>query len=281
MKPLFTKVALIVIFFSGTATELFAQRGMIRNQIRNDIERKQAAKQKEKGKQALEDITYEQDTRYQDFKGTARATLEFNTTDFDKKGSPKEKRTEKIIFGPKGECMVMNAGTKDEMWFMANYIDKAHYMVNVKNKTATKMPLVNMGKMAGKMAQKQASQPDEETGVWKATGETKTINGFKCAKYVYTYKQNKHHSTFEAWASPDAQVAVDQQYVFGTHIGDLAAQAAPDPNVPTGMIVLSKLYDTKDQLVHQRELIKLSKETDERYFDLSPFKVNDVLDALN
>lgn len=279
MKSSIFCCSVLVAYMLLLSVSGYGQRAMIREKIRNDIERKQAEKHKEKGVKAIEDITYENDTRYKDFKGKSHATLEFKNTDYDKKGNPKEPRIEKIVFGKTGECMVMNAGGKDETWMLANYVEKAHYMVNVKDKFAMKMPMMNFKKMAQKQAAAQNGE-DKEMGKWQATNETQKINGFNCKKYIYTYQEGSSYSTFETWVTKDVAVVIDNNYIFGSNIGNLNNSAAKDANIPIGMIVLSKLFNKKNVLVSERELTKASKQTEEKYFDLSPFKVNDVLDAL-
>lgn len=279
----FSIITITILFISQYS---FGQRAYIRSKIRNDIEKKQVEKHqadKEKGVKAIEDITYENDTRYKDFKGKTQATLEFKNTDFDKKGNAKESRTEKIVFGKLGECMAMNIGQKDEIWMMANYIDKATYMVNVKDKTAMKMPMMNFRKMADKMAKNQvnsAGENDKEKGTWQATNETKKINGFKCKKYIYTYPENSKLSTLETWVTKDLTMVMDNNYMFGTNIGNMKTTAIKDYNVPIGMMILTKAFNKKNILVNERELVKATKQTEEKYFDLTPFKINDVLDAL-
>lgn len=275
-------IALLIIV-TTIQMESRAQRSIIRNQIRNNIEKKQEAEHKEKGVKAIEDITYENDTRYKDFKGNSQATFEFLDIDFDKKGQEKRRRTDKIIFGKLGECMAMDIGTKDEMWMIANYKDKAHYMVNVKEKSAMKMPLMNFKKMAERTAKQQEyaqEKGDASTGKWSATNETEKINGYNCKKYIYTYAEGSNYSAFEAWVTKEINVVVDNNYIMGTNIGNLKNNAAKDANVPMGFIVLSKMYNKKNVIVSERQLTKAQKITEEKYFDLSPFKINDMIDAL-
>jgi hypothetical protein len=277
-----TIMALLIIVVTAHC-DTFGQGAIIRNQIRKNIEEKQGAAQKEKGVKAIEDITYDNDKRYKDFKGNTQATFEFFEVEFDKKGQEKRKRTDKIIFGKLGECMAMNVGEKSESWTIANYIDKAHYMVQVKDKTAMKMPLMNFRKMADRVAQKQElAQIDKEgtKGKWRATTEMQKINGYNCVKYIYTYPEGAAYKSFHVWVTKDVKIIVDAYYFMGTQIGQLLPKQKVDPSMPDGFIVLSRLYKANNLLVTERELVRAENKTEERYFDLSGFKITGVTDAL-
>jgi hypothetical protein len=50
--------------------------------------------------------------------------------------------------------------------------------------------------------------------------------------------------------------------------------------MPNGFMVRSVLYNKKGKPENQRDLVKLEKSADEKYFDMSVFKVNDILSGL-
>ncbi|RQO31652.1 hypothetical protein DBR32_06790 [Taibaiella sp. KBW10] len=264
------------------ATSVPAQRSYVRHKIEKDMEKKYADPQKKKGKEALEKVTYENDKRYKDPKNKVQATFVFASADYDKKGNLKEASIDKIVFGKTGECMVSNEGEKNETWFVYNYADKANYMVQVKDKTAMKMPLINMQKMAEKMAKKEAAKEEQgEQTAWVATSETRVINGFNCKQYIYTYPANPKFSTYEAWVSNDVKIKLDGNYMMGARVQSYNFTGTKtNKNLPMGYVVLGILYNKKGKPVNQRELKEMTKGAEERYFDMSPFKVNDVLDAL-
>lgn len=269
-----------ILLAGGTAS---AQRSYVRGKIERDMEKKYADPQKKKGKAEIEKVTYENDKRYKDPENKVQATFVFSSADYDKKGNLKEASVDKIVFGKTGECMVSNEGTKNETWFVYNYADKANYMVMVKDKSAMKMPLINMQKMAEKMAKKEAEKADQgETTSWVATTETRQINGFNCKKYIYTYPSNPKYATYEAWVSNEAKIKLDGNYLMGARVQQYQfAEAKSNKNLPMGYVVLGILYNKKGKPVYQRELKEIIRSADPRYFDMSPFKVNDVLDALN
>ena len=137
---------LAIIFLHPVAAH--AQRAIIRQQVKKDMEKKYADSQRIKGKTELEKITYENDKRYKDPTNKVQATVAYEDKELNKKGDVKKTMIQKTVFGKTGECIVMNEGDKNETWMIYNYADKANYMVNVKEKTAMKMPLINMQKMA-------------------------------------------------------------------------------------------------------------------------------------
>ncbi|HEU4608939.1 MAG TPA: hypothetical protein VFS31_12575 [Chitinophagaceae bacterium] len=258
-----------------------AQQSAVKRGIERSMEKKYADPQRKKGKEEIEKVTYENDKRYKDPNNKTQATIVFEQKDFNKKGELKETRRDKIVFGKTGECMVMNEGRKEEMWMIFNYADKANYMVNVKDKTAMKMPLINMKKMIEKGAQKEAERMHEGKASWQATEERQTINGYNCRKFIYTYSDNPHFSTMEAWVSRDVKLDLSGNYLLGAR---LETYKFPDnteyKDMINGFMVRTVLYNKKGNPENQRDLVALQPSADEKYFDLSAFKINDVLSGL-
>lgn len=261
------------------ATNSIAQRAAVRQSIENKV----AEPHRERGKKELEKITYNNDTRYEDAKNKVQATMAFESIYYDKKGKVKNTSVEKIVFGTNGECMVMNEGAKDEIWYIFNYADKANYMVMVNEKMAMKMPLINMKKMIEKAAQKEAQKIEEDNGTgWTSTDEKAVINGYNCKKYVYTYKENNKYTTMDAWFSNDVKMTdLSDNYLLGAKLSSYKfPQQTAYKDMVSGFMVRSILYNKKGEMEYQRDLKEFKKSADAKYFDLSPFAINNILDKL-
>lgn len=261
---------------------LKAQRAAVRRSIERSMEEKYAEPQRKKGREELQKISYENDTRYKDAENKVQATLVFENKNFDRNGAVKSTWSDKIVFGKQGECMVMREGEKDEMRLIFNYADKANYMVQVKEKSAIKMPLINMKKMVEKAARKEAEKM--ETGneaSWTATGEQQKINGYNCRKFVYSYTDNRHYTSMDAWISTEVQLDLSGNYLLGAK---LASYKFPEnktyKEMGAGFMVRCVLYDKKGKPESQRDLLSFKKTAEEQYFDLSGFKVIDLLSQL-
>jgi hypothetical protein len=260
----------------------FAQHGAVKQQIQKDMEKKYADSQRLKGKAELQKITYENDKRYKDPTNKVQATISFEDKELDKKGEVKKTMIQKMVFGKTGECMVMNEGDKNETWMIYNYADKANYMVNVKDKTAMKMPLINMKKMAeaGTKAEAEKSGTEKQSG-FKATGETQNINGYNCTKYVYTYSDNKKYATMDMWLTNDISLNLGDNYMFGARLNSYKFPAnSANKEMKGGVTVRTVLYNKDGKPVQQRDLKEFKKSADEQYFDMSKFKVTDVMGLL-
>lgn len=257
-----------------------AQRSFIRSKIRNKIEEDQANKQKERGREELKKVSYENDPRYPDPENRVEASIEMEMKSYNKKGQEDKNPMRSIlVFGKNGESFVMNSGTKDEMWIIFNYSDKANYLVNIQQKTATKMPLVNLKKMLTKAA-KNASVDDSKDGKWEMTNEKKTINGYHCQKYIFT---DSDGNKMDSWVTKDISLDLSDNYILGSRIKDYAnekdAAKTANQNYPRGMMVRNIMYDKKTgNPTSQTDILSFKKSSDPKYFDVSKFKVNDVLD---
>lgn len=273
--------ALLCLALSLLSFTPYAQRSAIRRGIERNMEHKYDAERK-KGKAEIEKVTYENDTRYKDPNNRVQATIAFEDKDFNKKGEVKNTTLSKIVFGKTGECMVMQEGSKNETRMIYNYADKANYLVNVKDRTAMKMPLINMKKMMERGAQKEAERIDQGSNVsWKATEERAVINGFNCRKFIYTYSDNSRYTHMDAWVSSEVKLDLKDNYLMGARLNSYKFPEQTEyKDMINGFIVRSVLYNKKGTPENQRDLVELKKSADEKYFDLSGFKINDVLDGL-
>lgn len=275
-------VFLFVLLGNIFSADLVAQRAAVKSQVKKDMEKKYADPQREKGKEELEKITYENDKRYKDPTNKVQATIAFETKEITKKGTAKNSASQKIVFGKTGECIIMNEGEKNETWMIFNYADKANYMVNIKQKTAIKMPLINMQKMAEAGAKYEAEKnPDGNASSWKATGEKQNINGHACSKYIFTYQDNKSYSTMDVWLTKELSLNLGDNYMFGARLNAYRfPETGQKSEMTGGVMVRMVMYDKKGNPVSQRDLTEFKKSADEQYFDMSKFKVTDVMSGL-
>lgn len=269
-------------FSLTTSISVCAQQSEIENQIEKKMEKKYADPQREKGKEALEKITYQNDKRYKDPTNKVQATMAFEEKELNKKGDVKKTMFQKIVFGKTGECMVMNEGDKDETWMIYNYADKANYIVKVKDKTAMKMPLINMQKIAEANAKREAANnPSGATTSWKKTDEKQNIDGYNCTKYILSYSDNKRYSSMDLWMSTEISLDLGDNYLFGARLNAYKFPTnGQHTEIPRGFIVRSIMYDKNNKPVMQRDLKEFKKSYDEKYFDMSQFKVTDIMSAL-
>jgi len=281
---LLTLATFLLLLFAAPTQ---AQRGFIKRQIQKKVEKdmreKHAEPQKEKGRKALEDITYENDTRYPVPENPVKATMAMETRNYKKNGKLKETSTIKMVFGNTGECMIMNEGEKDESRILFDYKGAATYMVNTKEKTAMKMPMINFQKMGEKLAGDQMDLEDDN-GEWQRTNEQKEINGYKCRKYIYINKKEK--MKMNAWVTQDISIDLSGNHLFGGQIKDFstesaAASAKVDENFPRGMMVRSVYFEkNRDTPSMQMDITSFTKKSDPKYFDLSNYEVSHILGKL-
>lgn len=272
MKKITTTAILLIICLVSIPTISHAQRAYIRNKIQRDVEKKVAAPHKERGAKAIDDITYENDKRFQNFKNAYPATLVYENQIMDKQGKLKETRKDVYLFGKRGEGMIVDLDNKNETRVLFDYIDKANYMVQVKDKTATKMPVINMRK---KLVQ-QAEKMEAETNKCVAENTTKQISGYTCKKYVCTQDDGSY---VEMWITNSKVIKLDTFFVYGLQVNTQAKNK--DENFPQGFLVQYSHYNKKGILTTQRTLIKAEQKVDESYFDLSAYKIQNVVDFLH
>jgi len=281
-------ISLTALFLVLFLAPVQAQRGFIKNKIKqkvqNDMKEKHAEPERKKGKEALEDITYENDTRYPVPENPVQATLVMEMKTFKKNGKLDDSVTSKIVFGNTGECIITNVGEKDETRMLYDYKGAATYVINEKEKTAIKMPMINFQKMMEGMSKSNFGSESMDSGTWERTGEKKEINGFKCEKYVYTNPEEK--TKMEIWATQNIPVDLSGNHLLGGQINDFSKmaktdRAVADPNIPKGMMVRSVQYEkNRETPSAQMDVVTLNKSSDPAYFDLSNYTVTDIMGKL-
>lgn len=275
-KPLF----LLLLIGIGSSVAVDAQPPGVKRKVKESMKEKYAEPQREKGREAIRGESYENDKRFTDVENRVEATIDMQIKSFKRNGKEKDKTNTKIVFGPSGECMATEYGTSDESRIVFNYADAANYVVNVKDNTAMKMPLINVGKMVKRMAHAMPDAEDAD-GSWKKTSEQQTINGFSSQKYVYT---DNDGTSMEVWATEDLTIDLRDNYLFGTQIKDYGIEMEGkqniDPNFPRGLAVRTLSYDKKGNLTTQMDITQFDNSYDPTYFDLKNYKVIDIIDKL-
>src|SRR5690625_136683 len=271
-------------FFQISYSQPAYIKNKIKRNIERDIEQKVGEKHKERGREEIKKVSYENDTRYEDFYNKTPLTLDIEITEFNPKNNKvKSKITSKLVFGKQGECYVINANTKEESILIFNYKEKANYMVNPHNKIATKMPLINLQKMINATAKNAANTPEnsESDGNWKRTNETKNINGHLCRKYIYTNNNNRQFSKYEAWVAENLNYNIDGNYILGSQLRNYNLPESNNPQIHKGYILESAHFDKNSGNISQEiKITNIKKYAEEQYFDLSNYQVNDILDGL-
>jgi Domain of unknown function (DUF4412) len=141
--------------------------------------------------------------------------------------------------------------------------------------------LINMQKMAEAGAKAEAERGTENHSSFKATGEKQNINGYNCTKYVYTYTDNKKYSTMDMWLTNDVNLNLGDNYMFGARLNAYKFPASSqNKEMKGGVMVRTVLYDKNGTPVSQRDLKEFKKSADEQYFDMSKFKVTDLMGLL-
>lgn len=288
MKTAFKISVLSVIFFSFLMPSLcHAQIPSLRREakrahsIGHDIAKEKledAGKEKgrEEARKGLEKATYENDDRYPTPENRVQATIGMEMKSFKNNGKVKDVNHMKLVFGPTGECMIMNENTTNETHMLFDYEGAANYMVNVEQKTALKMPMINFQKIAEKMAEKGVDIEDE-SGTWEKTNEHKTIHGYHCRKYIYTDEENNR---MLMWFSKDISIDLSDNHFFGGQIKDFSSDKTfqKNLNAPSGLMVRSLFYEKGDDKPStQMDIVTFEKSYDPAYFDLSKYEVNDIL----
>lgn len=252
----------------------------IREETREVVREEMKEEGKEEGREALEEITYENDSRYPSPENRVQATIGMEMKSFKNNGKVKNTTRMKIVFGPTGECMIMNEGTKNETQMLFDYEGAATYMVNVEQKTAMKMPMINFQKMAEKLAENV--DIEQSTGTWEKTNEHQTINGYDCRKYVYTAEEG---TKMVMWFTKAISIDLSDNHLFGGQIKDYSFDDQPSTaqnlNAPSGLMVRSTIYEEgEDEPSTQTDITTFEKTYDPRYFDLTGYKIIDVLGKL-
>ena len=280
MKPILLLILLTFICSLPVDAQYYG-RSAAHRAVKRKVEDKMDSTYRKKGQKAVKDITYENDKRYKNPNNKVLATIVFSDTSF-KKERIKNVMTTMMVFGRQGEAYITRDELKDAdiQWFIFNYADKANYVVSPKDKSAMKMPLINFQKMAEKAAKREADRELEDgTPALQATDEYATINGFKARKFVQVLSNG---TLIDQWVSPAVKLSLGDNYVMGARLNTYKFPDNPQyKEMANGYVVRMVQYDKKGNIKYTRTLTRLDKgKADESYFDLSQFKVMDVLGGL-
>jgi len=278
------KIILPILALLGAAFVAGAQPGSsyVRDAVRRNVEKKMDSTYRKQGRKAVSDVTYNNDKRYKDPNNKVVATIAFVDSSF-KKERPKSVTSTAIVFGKNGEAYVtrneMKPDEPDQQWLVFNYADKANYVVIPKTKEAMKMPLINMQKMAERAAKKAAEDMEEDGGnSIEVTDEYATIQGYKARKFILTLSNG---TTMDEWVSTALKLNLGDNYVMGARLNAYKFPENPKyKEMANGFVVRLVQYDKKGKVKYTRTLSRFEKTADEKYFDLSSFKVSDVLGIL-
>lgn len=285
------KISLLLVFTfccqQIVGNLVHAQIGILRRAAQKEankaIDKEIETKVKEPAREDIKKDVYSDKSDFPAPENRVNATFLFEMTSFKKNGEQqRDPMKTRLIFGKTGECYVMNDGNEQESWMIFDYSKNACFLANVKQKTATKMPLVNLKKMIMKRAEKTQRLDEQNSGgQWTKTNEKKVINGFNCQKYVYDAEDG---SKMEAWVTLDIQIDLSGNHILGGSIKgfqiDESAAKATDPNMPRGMMVRNISFDKKERKTMQMDLLSFEKSANKKYFDLSEFQKNDIIDGL-
>jgi hypothetical protein len=273
---------IVALFLFPLVAQAQPGRSYVRDAVRKNVEKKMDSTYRKQGRKAVSDVTYENDKRYKNPNNKVVATIVFVDSSF-KKERAKSVTSTAMVFGKHGEAYVtrneMKPDEPDQQWFIFNYADKANYIVTPKTREAIKMPLINMQKMAERAAKKAAEDMEEDGGSsLEPTDEYATIQGYKARKFIMTLSNG---TTMDQWVSTALKLNLGDNYVMGARLNAYRFPENPKyKEMANGFVVRLVQYDKKGRIKYTRTLSRFEKTADEKYFDLSQFKVNDVLGIL-
>lgn len=248
-------------------------------EVRKGVREEMKEEGKREGKEALDKITYENDTRYAVPDNPVQATIAIRIKSYKRNGKLDNTSTMKLVFGPTGEIMIMNEGGKQESRMLFDYEGAAMYMLNVKEKIATKMPMINFQKMASKIGE-MSNDPEKSEGQWKKTTEHKTINGYPCRKYTFI---DEDKNKMVMWFTQAIEIDLSDNHLFGGKIKDFSTKGEQSKNLnaPQGLMVRSLFYNEgADTPSSQMDIVTFDKTYDPAYFNMKDYKINDVMNQL-
>lgn len=282
LKRLHMKALLLwSVFFLSVSVSAQPGRSYVRHGVERKVEQQMDSTYRKKGQKAVRDVTYDNDTRYKNPNNKMQATVTYLDSTF-KKDRVKGIMSTTLIFGKQGEAYVTRDEEKgkDIQWFIFNYADKANYIVQPEHRTAMKMPLINFKRMMEKTAEREAERTAADGGpTLQATDEYGSINGYRCRKFV---QAGQRGTSTDLWVSNAIRLDLSGNYMMGAR---LDAYRFPDnpqyKDLAKGFIVRSVYYDDRGKVKYTRTLSAFNKgKADEKYFDLSGYKITDVLSGL-
>jgi hypothetical protein len=85
----------------------------------------------------------------------------------------------------------------------------------------------------------------------------------------------------DTWVSSDVKLSLGNDYMFGERLNQYKLHAdIKNKTLIDGFMIRTIFYDKKNRPVLQRDLTEFDKTADEKYFDMSPFKVTDIINEL-
>lgn len=275
-----------ILIFTIFSQDLFAQpgRGAVRSAVKSSVKKEvretHVEPQRDKGREAIKEVTYgDKDAVVpKSQRGNGTLTMEYRT--YKKNGKLSEELFSLFELSTIGEVVttdrVKKNKTNTSKVFM-KYDDNAHYFINVEENTATKMPMRHMQKAMAKGLEGYTKNLDPK-GTWTATGNSKNINGFNCKEYIYTEDETKKNVF---WLATNI---FSKPIFFHTYIpfpADLKTtdniNKAPFPANST--IIKAEFYE-KDVKVSEFEIKSYSTKSDPKSFDISKYRIVDILDSL-
>lgn len=271
-----------LLMFSLINEHVYAQpgRGSAKSAVKSQVKQDHVEPQREKGREALKEVTYGDKGAVVPMNQRGNATLKMEYKTYKKNGKLAEEINSTFELSTIGELITSNSIKKKKestTKMLMKYDENAHYFINEEERTATKMPMRHLQKALAKGMEKYM-QNTESTGTWTATGNKKTINGFNCSEFVYTEGDSKKNVF---WLATNV---FKKPLYFHTYLpfpADLKTEKdvnkAPFPANST--IIKAEFYEN-DVKVTEFEIKSFSSTSDPKSFDISNYRVIDILDGL-
>lgn len=278
-KTLFFSIGLS---FFLTSECLYAQpgRGVARSAIKQEIKKQHAEPQREKGREAIKEVTYEDKSAVVPMSQRGNATLKMEYRTYKKNGKLTEEIHSTFELSTIGELITSSTIKKKKETttkVLMKYDDNAHYFINEEERTATKVPMRHLQK-AMKKGMEKYIQNTESTGTWTTTGSQKSINGFNCFEYIYTDEEGNKNVFWIAANVFKKQLHFHSFLPFPTDLKtEKEVNKAPFPANAT--IIKAEFYKD-DVKITEFEIKSYQSTSDPKSFDISNYRVIDVLDGL-
>lgn len=211
----------ITIFFIAffASFTMLAQRSYIRSKVRQDVENKikdNYEDDRQKGVKAVDESLDRMDAKDAEFRAGVKPfpTLSYKIT-IEYPTKPKNNGVIKYYF-KNYDCAadMSEMNTKSgEMRVITNFKKgKSITLMTDKKgkKTGMEMDMKMLTSMAQNSANRERDQSDYSTYKLEETNEYKTINGYKCRKYI----MNQDRYTIEIWVTNDKMPAGGKDFSF-------------------------------------------------------------------
>lgn len=276
-------VLLSMLSFFTFSNEIFAQpgRGIARSIVKKEMKKKHAEPQKEKGREGIKEATYNDKDAVVPMNQRGSATLKMEYRTFKKNGNVDEEIHSLFESSTVGELITSSTLKKKKTTttkVLMKYDENAHYFINEEERTATKMPMRHLQKAMMKSMEGYMQNNTDQKGTWTATGNKATINGFNCSEYIYV-DEDGNKQVF--WLATNVFKKPLYFHSFLPFPVDIETQKevgnAPFPKNAT--IIKAEFYEN-DVKVTEFEIKSYQPTSNPSSFDLSNYRVVDVLDGL-